>query len=215
MGDLGRQLAYWDGAGAAKTFTHPVEHEWLAGVSRAARVLDYGCGYGRVMASLADHGFTELAGVDLAPALVARGRALRPDLAFDVLTDPPAVPRPDGSYDLVLLFAVLTCVPSAAAQRELIAETARLLAPGGLLYVSDLLLQEDERNRARYAAYADAHGTPYGVFETSDGAVCRHHSIDELRSLLGGFELVRERRVEVATMNGHGAQGVQLLVRAR
>jgi hypothetical protein len=35
---------YWDGAGATKTFTHPVNHGWLAGVSRAARVLDYGRG---------------------------------------------------------------------------------------------------------------------------------------------------------------------------
>lgn len=32
MKNLGRQIAYWDGAGATKTFTHPVNVGRLAGV---------------------------------------------------------------------------------------------------------------------------------------------------------------------------------------
>ncbi|MFE5138517.1 class I SAM-dependent methyltransferase [Streptomyces fagopyri] len=215
MKDLGSQIAYWDGVGATKTFTHPVNLSWLAGVSANARVLDYGCGYGRVMAELSERGFSDVSGVDLSPALVERGRQLRPDLRFEVLESPPDLTYASASFDVVLLFAVLTCVPEATAQRALIAELCRVLAPGGLLYVSDLVLQADERNHSRYAAHVQQFGTTYGVFTTDDGAVCRHHDIAELRALLSDFDLVDEHRIEVATMNGHRSQAVQLLGRKR
>ncbi|MEV5283173.1 class I SAM-dependent methyltransferase [Streptomyces sp. NPDC051993] len=215
MKDLGNQVAYWDSAGATKTFTHPVNLDWLAGVSRNARVLDYGCGYGRVMAELSEHGFSHVSGVDLSPALIARGRQSMPDLRFTVLESPPTLAFPSESFDVVLLFAVLTCVPNDDAQRELVAELNRVLAPGGLLYISDLVLQDDERNRSRYTAYAEQFSAPYGVFVTEDGAVCRHHDIADLRSLLSEFDLVDEHRIDVATMNGHRSQAVQLLARKR
>ena len=70
MKDLGSQAAYWDSVGATKTFTHPVNVPWLTGVSRNGRVLDYGCGYGRVMAELDEQGFSDVLGVDLSPALI-------------------------------------------------------------------------------------------------------------------------------------------------
>ncbi|MER7541180.1 class I SAM-dependent methyltransferase [Streptomyces sp. NPDC097704] len=215
MKDLGSQISYWDSVGATKTFTHPVNPSWLAGVSLDARALDYGCGYGRVMAELSERGFRDVSGVDLSPALIERGRQLRPDLRFAVLESPPSLPDASESFDVVLLFAVLTCIPDGNAQRELVKELGRVMAPGGLLYVSDMLLQDDERNRSRYAAYAGQFGTPYGVFATDDGAVCRHHEIAELRALLSDFDLVGECPIEVATMNGHRSQAVQLLARKR
>ncbi|MFE0459625.1 class I SAM-dependent methyltransferase [Kitasatospora sp. NPDC058965] len=215
MGHSDNQLAYWDGIGATKTFTHPLDRGWLTDLDPTARVLDYGCGYGRLMGELSGYGFTDLTGVDLSPALVERGRRLRPGLRFAVLEEPPHLPHPAASFEVVLLFAVLTCIPDAAAQRALVAELHRVLVPGGLLYVSDLLLQDDERNRARYADHAERFGAPYGVFTTSDGAVCRHHELAHLRTLLAGFELVHERPLDVGTMNGHRAQAVQLLARRR
>ncbi|WP_440069763.1 class I SAM-dependent methyltransferase [Streptosporangium sp. OZ121] len=215
MKDLGRQVTYWDTAGAEKTFTHPVDLGWLATVDREARILDYGCGYGRVMAELSRQGFSDVSGVDPSSALIARGRRSHPDLRLAVLESPPSLPCPPTSFDVVLLFAVLTCVPDDGAQRALIAELARVLAPGGLLYISDMVLQDDERTRDRYAAYAQRFRTPYGVFATDDGAVVRHHDTAELHALLPEFDLVEERQTSVVTMNGHPAQAVQLLARKR
>lgn len=205
MKDLGGQIAYWDGAGARKTFTHPVNLDWLAEVGRNARVLDYGCGYGRVMAELSDHGFSDVSGVDPSPALIERGRRLRPDLHFSVLESPPDLAYASAAFDAVLLFAVLTCIPDNGAQRALVAELSRVLAPGGLLYVSDLVLQDDERNRDRYAAHAQEFGPPYGVFATDDGVVCRHHDIAHLRALLPDFDLLEEYEIEVANDHSHSS----------
>ncbi|MCH5670987.1 class I SAM-dependent methyltransferase [Streptomyces gilvus] len=209
------QLVYWNGPGAAKTFTHPVHSAWPARAGRQARILDYGCGYGRVMAELAEQGFSDVRGVDPSAALIARGRRIRPDLRFEVLESPPTLHCAAASFDVVLLFAVLTCVPDEQDQRALVAELGRVLAPGGLLYVSDLLLQDDDRNRDRYAAHARRSGAPHGVFVTDDGAVCRHHGIGDLHALLADLEPVDERRIDVGTMNGHRSRAVQLLCRRR
>ncbi|MBK3573483.1 class I SAM-dependent methyltransferase [Streptomyces sp. MBT65] len=211
----GRRTPYWDAVAATKTFTHPLHLPWLEGIDRHAAILDYGCGYGRIMKELEQHGFADLTGVDISPAMIERAQHLYPALHFATLDTPPALPSPPAAFDAVLLFAVLTCIPADDAQRRLITELNRLLKPGGILYISDLLLQDDDRNRRRYdrcMALRDTSGR-YGVLETDDGAVCRHHSRDWLTTLLGAFEAVATRTITVPTMNGHEATGIQLLVR--
>lgn len=47
------QRDFWDGPGSRKVFTHPVRWAWLDMLSSASRVLDYGCGYGRLVAQFA------------------------------------------------------------------------------------------------------------------------------------------------------------------
>jgi len=210
--DLDTQIAYWDGAATTKTFTHPLHVPWLDRISRHAEVLDYGCGYGRTLALLAHEGFGNLAGVDTSPAMIDRARALHPTMRFAVLDTPPALPSPTASVDVVILFAVLTCVPGDEAQRRLVGELCRVLKPGGTLYLSDLLLQQDERSRDRYARFAERYGS-YGLFETSDGAVCRHHTSDWLRALLADLTIADTRRITVTTMNGNQAAGIQILAR--
>jgi SAM-dependent methyltransferase len=212
MPDLDSQVSYWDAAAETKTFTHPVHMPWLDGIGRHAAILDYGCGYGRTMAQLEQYGFDNLAGVDTSPAMINRAYGLHPAMRFAVLDTPPTLPDPNASMDAVLLFAVLTCIPSDDAQRALIAELARVLKPGGLLYISDLLVQNDERNRHRYAESVKRYGT-YGVFETGDGAVCRHHSRPWFSSLLAGFEILDIRDITVSTMNGHESAGIQIQAR--
>ncbi|MEU4419656.1 class I SAM-dependent methyltransferase [Actinoplanes sp. NPDC024001] len=213
--ELDNQRGYWDTSGAAKTFTHPIDFTWLSGLAASARIVDYGCGYGRVTGLARQQGFRDVEGVDTSPSLIERARCSHPELGFRVLLDPPALPYPDGSVDAVLLIAVLTCVPSDAGQQQLVGELARVLRPGGLLYVSDLLLQADRRNVARYERDAAAYGT-YGVFETSDGAVCRHHSAEWLHDLLrDSFAIAATREIAVQTMNANPANALQLLAKRK
>lgn len=210
---LDSQTAYWNTAGATKRFTHPLHLEWFERVGRNSRVLDYGCGYGRGLEILRDAGWSDLTGVDIAPALVRRAQTRVPEADVHVLDDPPRLAYADESFDVVLLIAVLTCVPSDRGQRELIAQLCRVLRPGGLLYVSDVVLQTDARNIARYERFAREHDMPYGTFRTDDGAVCRHHQKRWLRGLVSLLEIVEEHDAEAQTMNGNSVKTTQMLLR--
>ncbi|MFD5122278.1 class I SAM-dependent methyltransferase [Streptomyces sp. NPDC058385] len=212
MSDLDSQVSYWDSAAATKTFTHPLHLPWLDGISRHAAILDYGCGYGRTLHELAQQGFDNLTGIDTSPAMIERARRVHPGLRFTLLDAPPLSPFPDATFDAAVLFAVLTCIPDEGAQHRLIAELNRVLKPGGALYVSDYLLQDDERNRNRYDRSASRYDH-YGVFETEEGAVFRHHPRSWFGSLLCDFETLDTQDITVATMSGHESKGIQLLVR--
>ncbi|KUL43075.1 methyltransferase type 11 [Streptomyces sp. NRRL F-4489] len=205
---------FWETTGAAKTFTHPLDAELLAEfVPRSARVLDYGCGYGRITAELAGLGYRAVRGVDRSAALIARGRREHPGLA---LLRWPGLPLPfaDRSFDAALLFAVLTCVPDDAGQEAIVGELARVVRPGGVLYLSDVPLQDDACHRERYERFAARYGT-YGVFEAEDGGVFRHHPPERLRGLVAaaGFAVVRERRGVVRLPEGRTAGRVQFMAR--
>jgi SAM-dependent methyltransferase len=176
-----RQVEYWNREGATKTFTHPVNLDWLRKhLEPKARILDYGCGYGRVAALLSERGYQAI-GVDAAVAMIEKVQNLYPHLSFQPIT-PPCVPFADGFFDAAVLFAVLTCIPNDDDQRAVIKELHRVVRPGGLLYVSDYWLQADDRNRQRYARDLEKYRT-YGVFEVSKGIAVRHHSREWIEAL--------------------------------
>ncbi|WP_077192124.1 class I SAM-dependent methyltransferase [Streptomyces lydicus] len=207
-------LDFWETTGSAKTFTHPLDPELLAAyVPRGARVLDYGCGYGRLTAELAGLGYREVRGVDVSAALIARGRREHPELDLLRWAGFP-LPFGAGSFDAALLFAVLTCVPGDAEQAAIAGELGRLVRPGGVLYLSDVPVQGDALNQERYARFAARYGT-YGVFETPDGGVFRHHPPERLRGLVraAGFSVVAERTGRVGTLDGRTAERLQLIAR--
>ena len=195
--------SYWNTTGVTKTYSHPIDLAWLGEPSDRARILDYGCGYGRVTALLHDAGWTGVEGWTCR-RFRRPARREHPELTFRVIEHPPALPYADSSVDAVVLFAVLTCVPADDDQRRLVGELHRVLRSGGVLYVSDYPLQGDRRNLDRYQAFAVRYGR-HGVFETGDGAVCRHHTREWLLDLLGAFEVSATREIAVTTMNGNPA----------
>ncbi|WP_022661157.1 class I SAM-dependent methyltransferase [Paucidesulfovibrio longus] len=202
--------AYWDKVAQEKSFTTPLPLDELrARLAPQARILDYGCGYGRAMRQLADAGFTNLLGMDFSERMLARGRALWPDLRF-AACGPEGLPLPDAGTDAVLLLAVLTCIRRDADQDALLAELRRVLRPGGLLLVNDFLLAPDARNQERYARFEPRFGT-FGVFEIPGGGVMRHYAPERLRALLGGFEILSWDEQTFTTMNGNSAHGVTVL----
>jgi SAM-dependent methyltransferase len=204
-------IAYWNREGSGKMFTHPVNIAWLQKyLPPPADILDYGCGYGRVVATLAEHGY-QATGVDAAGAMTEKARRLHPTLRFAPIT-PPETPFADETFDAAVLFAVLTCIPGDDEQRAAIEELCRVLKPGGLLYVSDYWLQTDQRNLDRYAQWKQKYST-WGVFEVADGVAVRHHSRVWIAELLQPWEPLEAADFQVTTMNGHPAAAFQWLGR--
>ena len=208
MIDLNSQFEYWNTTGTQKPFAHPLNlrriRQW---VSDESTILDYGCGYGRILGELYKEGYESLIGLDFSPAMIAAARAQYPEIAFEVVQS-STIPLPDASVDGVLLFSVLTCIPTDEGQRALLKEVHRVLNRGGLLYISDLWLQTDERNLTRYARDEQKYGN-YGVFDLPEGVTVRHHDPKWIETLTSDFTTVALDEIEVVTMNGNPAKAFQ------
>lgn len=105
---------------------------FVEAVGPGARVLDAGCGAGRMSRYLADRG-ARVDGVDLSPGMVAMARRDHPDLTFGVasLSD---LPFSDARFDGVLLWYSVIHTPPPG-QPRIFAEAARVLRPGGHVLV--------------------------------------------------------------------------------
>jgi SAM-dependent methyltransferase len=109
---------------------------WLARMGLPTtyrRVLDFGCGVGRLSQALAQHA-DEVIGVDISPTMLDAARRLdRSDgrCRFELNDTADLAAFPDGHFDLVYCILVLQHLPRAAVDRY-VAEFLRVMCPGGV-----------------------------------------------------------------------------------
>jgi SAM-dependent methyltransferase len=209
--DIDNQTEYWNKVAAQKEFTHPLNHFILGNYfSFDSMILDYGCGYGRIVNELIQSGYKNIIGYDTSAELIKRGKQLSA-LPIQHIKNPAALPIDNDSVDLVILFAVLTCIPSNKGQQDLIKTLHSKLKPGGIIYISDYYIQE---NRAEVGEYSCLEDDPenYGVFTLPEGVMFRHHTKEWISHLLKDFCMIKEYRVDVKTMNGNSAEAFQLII---
>lgn len=200
------QEKYWDKVSDEKEFPTPFQMEKFEKyVSKEMNILDVGCGYGRTLNELHNHGFKNLTGIDYSQGMIERGLRLYPYLNL-IKNDGDEIPFSDNEFDAVLLIAVLTSNIKNEEQENLISEISRVLKDGGILYITDFLINQDKRNLKRYQNCKDKYGI-YGVFELPEGAVLRHHTEEHILKLTESFkERVFEKTV-YNTMNGNKSNG--------
>ncbi len=141
--------------------------ETLLSDSGGRRVLDAGCGTGRVAIELHRRGFT-VTGVDADPAMLATARAKAPDLPWihADLSDPAEFHTPP--VDLVLLAGNVMIFLEPGTEGRALANLAPGLANGGLL-VAGFSLQPDRLSLEHYDELAaDAGLTPAARWATWD-----------------------------------------------
>lgn len=121
-----------------------VEREMLRhyGLQPADRLIDVGCGAGRLTAALRDWFEGTYLATDVVPDLITAARALgRPAWRFERV-DGIGIPASDASADMVCFFSVLTHLLYEDAFRYL-AEARRVLRPGGRIVFSFLEFRDD------------------------------------------------------------------------
>jgi 2-polyprenyl-6-hydroxyphenyl methylase / 3-demethylubiquinone-9 3-methyltransferase len=133
---------FWDSHGDFRPLhlLNPVRLEFIAARADLAgrQVLDVGCGGGLLTEALARAG-AEVTGIDLAPGMieVARLHAAESALAIDyrVASAEELAQERAGRFAVVTCMEMLEHVPDPAA---MVATLARLLSPGGALFVSTI-----------------------------------------------------------------------------
>ena len=154
--------AGWENAAAEyeATFaraTAPFVEALLDAVQAAAgmKVLDVCCGTGIVTAAAAARG-ASVVGLDFSPAMLRQARQIHPDLHFDD-GDAEALPYADESFDAVLSNFGVHHVPNP---QKAIAETFRVLAPGGRVAVTTWAMPAENIAWGLLFDAIRAHGDP-------------------------------------------------------
>jgi len=115
-----------------KAFGHFTDRPISAGM----KVLDFGCGWGRILRLfMKDIRPENLYGIDSTTRFLMEARRCNPALNFLSCGMAPPVPFTDGSFDLIVSFSVFSHLDEYLAG-QWIAEFHRLLAPGGLAIIT-------------------------------------------------------------------------------
>ncbi len=116
------------------------------------RVLDWGCGAGRLTRYLVGETSAQVAGLDADPEAIAWCRANLPGGVFEMAPPAPPTRFAAGSFDLVVGVAMMTRL-TERQQSLWLAELQRLTRPGALLFLSV--------RGPTHLAYSDAPGALY------------------------------------------------------
>jgi SAM-dependent methyltransferase len=96
------------------------------------RVLDLGCGDGRISGELAAAG-AQVTGVDASEVALERARAAHPDIHFVRPAEDGSLPFEDGSFDAIVAVNLLEHV---ADTQRLMSEARRVLSPRAVIAIA-------------------------------------------------------------------------------
>ncbi len=101
-------------------------------ISKTARILDLGCGYGSLIYNLKLNGYDNVYGIEVNKERVEKGRIAYPNLSESICTySGEIIPYQDSVYDLILMFDVIEHIPDV--ETFIIKEVYRVLKDNGLL----------------------------------------------------------------------------------
>jgi SAM-dependent methyltransferase len=104
-------------------------------LSQCRRVLDFGCGCGRVLRHLSGTSGCEFYGTDCNAQAISWGRSRLPFAQYQVNSQEPPLGYADGMFSLIYAFSIFTHL-TQTAQARWMAELRRLLSPDGYLLIT-------------------------------------------------------------------------------
>ena len=197
---------YWNEVGVNKNFEDPVYVDKLVPfLFPNAQIIEYGCGYGRMMNILKSKGYKNLVGFDFAEGMIARGKKENPDLDLRLVKKSGVIPSDNESADAVMMSTVLCCMINAEEKKLLIEEILRILRQDGVLYITDFLLCEHPSYEEKYAQGMREFGK-WGTYRTSEDLAVCHYSSQEVLNLLSPLDIQWFEQFDFKTMNQNPAR---------
>ena len=175
-----------------------------------SKVLDIGCGTGRVLHSLEKLGLTcPLFGIDWAikPLEVAMMKHPKLNLCTG---DSRSLPFKNEIFDACILSALLTCIPNEEDIITLLNEVYRITKLYGYLLISDFLIDFQPRNLLRYIVGYIKYGK-FGIFDAV--LPFRHFTKHRLKNYLEttNFRIISFDCFRTVTCNNNNQMGVIII----
>ncbi|HCG8513573.1 TPA: class I SAM-dependent methyltransferase [Vibrio parahaemolyticus] len=188
-------MSAWDSVADLVNFNLQISaNDLMAAVPFEAKILDFGCGYGRITKQISELGYSEVVGIDSSKEMINRGLSEYPELDLRHLST-EVLPFSDAEFDSIVLCAVLTCIPEQSARCQVLSELRRILKPQGVIYL------------AEFCSDRSLH------FVSGTGVPMWHSSKAELERLLRGFNIDSSTLVDCPTMTGHKSKASHIIAR--
>jgi len=106
--------------------------EWVGDRIHRGRMLDLGCGLGRITVAGGEH-FESVVGADISESMIRQARELNPpaNVELTLIEGPKMDELADGSFDLVVCFHVFQHIADEDVISEYLRSIRRLLKPAG------------------------------------------------------------------------------------
>lgn len=207
------QISFWDIEGLkSESQCNLPTNEFHELVENKSRILELGCGTGRVLRALIDDGYTgNLYGADWSRMSLIVAKARLKNVEF-YRCDIRKLPYKDQLFDACIHSALLTCITNSKDVTQLLKETNRVLKPSGILYISDFLININISNIIRYTSGLIIFKR-FGTF--SKGQVFHHYTLHNLQTLLSstGFQIQGIKISHTKSWHGHKEKGVSIICR--
>jgi ubiquinone/menaquinone biosynthesis C-methylase UbiE len=182
------KIAAWDKVAEETNFNLEIDTpQFIERVPKEERVLDYGCGYGRITELLYQNGYSNIVGIDSSGEMIKRGKLMHPHLSLQK-SQKSKLNFPDGIFGAVVVCALLTCLPEHQQKVDVLTEIQRVLKPGGILHIVEFC---NESNK---------------TFMSKIGVLMHHQHPEELKSLFTSFTELDASLINTITMGGNNAQ---------
>jgi len=203
-----RNFSSWEG----KVFTTPLNMDLIDRfLQKDDLILDFGCGYGRIIELLTRNGFNNIYGYDPDEYLISIAKDKLPNIKFYNNLD--ALIKVKEQPKVVLLTAVLTAIASNFEQKKVIEIIYNMMPKGSFLIINDFLIDENERNTPRYEHFSNNEDLPYGVFSIDNGKlILRHHTESHLLHLVSKFNIAFKNVTKFKTINNNINKGIELVL---
>lgn len=202
MGKLNSEinLEYWNNIGVQKKFNNPnLILSELNHLPKSIKILDIGCGQGRTLVELKEKGYNNLYGVDYSKSMISSAGINLDSETNLFVSKGNSLPFEDNSFDAVLLFAVLNCVPNPEEEIEIVQESLRVLKAGGYLLVNDFVISSDQ---SKYQFNEDKFGK-FGLFQIEDACYMRHTTPERVINMVEAATVIFEIVEVYQSMNGN------------
>ncbi len=188
-------MSNWDSIANTVEFNLEIcESDLLRTIPTESKILDFGCGYGRISKQLRSLGYLNTVGIDSSREMIGRGLREFPYLDLRVSTS-THLPFPDSEFDAILTCAVITCIDNTQERKRVFNELNRVLKPQGVIYMAEFSSLGSIR------------------FNSEQGVSMWHSSHEELVYLATSMTVLVSKQSKAVTMSGHNSHASHIFAR--
>lgn len=206
-------IEIWDSLAGNIRSTFPINDLRLENhIYPESKVLEYGCGDGRVLFEVCRLKPAKIVGYDTSAKMCELAKAKVPEAVIKLIKDPLNFTLEETDYDVVLLIGVLSSIVGVKARLMILDRVCRSSRAGSKIIVADFGKSNTPLYRFRYSSEKIE---PF-TFRSLEGLWIHHYTADELAELVHFYaNICRIQTLRVKTVHENSIPGHVVIARRK